>query len=134
MRERDPVTKRFVKGGDAACSEVRKTNSEQSEAASTFQPEGAAAIGTPEQLKKWDKITRPRIIARVSAIPVNRRLVFAETKRGDRFEVIVGRNERLWVDCPIEIKVSDDYPGFYEVVGELPRGRWDRSYALRFDA
>jgi hypothetical protein len=72
------------------------------------------------------------LLVRVTAIPVNPRLVFAGNDVCARFEVIVGDNRRLWVDAPMWVRESLSYPGFYEMVGELPRGRWDKGYALRF--
>jgi hypothetical protein len=74
----------------------------------------------------------PAQLAYVSEIPLNPRMVFARNDVCERFEVLVGRNSVLWVDCPIEIKASLDFPGYYEFVGELPHGRWDKAYALRF--
>jgi hypothetical protein len=82
--------------------------------------------------KDWEEPQSPAQIAYVSEIPVNPRLVFARNDVCERFEVLVGRNSVLWVDCPMEIRPSLDFPGYYEFVGELPHGRWDRHYALRF--
>jgi len=73
------------------------------------------------------------ILAHVTEIPFNPKMVFAKSAVCERFEVIVGDNRRLWVDAPMHVRASTDYPGYYELVGELPKGRWDRSYALRFD-
>jgi hypothetical protein len=86
-----------------------------------------------EEKKDWEEPRSPAQIAYVSEIPPNPRMVFARNDVCERFEVLVGRNSVLWVDCPMEIKPSLDYPGYYEFVGELPHGRWDRSYALRFE-
>jgi hypothetical protein len=72
------------------------------------------------------------LLAYVVEIPVNPRMVFARSSVSERFEVVVGNNRVLWVDCPLWVRASSDYPGYYEVVGELPKGRWDRFYALRF--
>jgi hypothetical protein len=74
------------------------------------------------------------LFARVTKIPFNPRMVGARLADGTEVEVWVGRNSSLWLDCPLEVKVSLDYPGYYEIVGELPRGRWDRGYAERFHA
>jgi hypothetical protein len=68
----------------------------------------------------------------VVEIPVNPRLVFARSDACSRFEVLVGDNRRLWVEAPMLVAPSVDFPGYYEFVGELPKGRWDRSYAERF--
>jgi hypothetical protein len=72
------------------------------------------------------------LLVRVTAIPVNPRLVFAGNDVCARFEVIVGDNSRLWLGAPMYVRESLSYPGFYEMVGELPRGRWDRAYAEKF--
>jgi hypothetical protein len=72
------------------------------------------------------------LLAHVSSIPVNPRLCSVRLGGGEEVEVVVGRNERLWLGCPLLVRQSFDYPGFYEVVGELPRGRWDRAYLEGF--
>jgi hypothetical protein len=74
-----------------------------------------------------------RLLCYVTEIPINPRMVYARSAVSDRFEVIVGDSSRLWVDCPIWAEPSVSFVGYYEVVGDLPRGRWDRSYALRFE-
>src|SRR4030095_8330638 len=96
-------------------------------------PIKADAISQPKEPEEPGSPAQ-NFIAKVSSIPFNPRMCFARIPGGDHHvEVMVGNNSKLWVDAPIEIRLSQDYPGYYELVGALPQGRWDRNYALRFE-
>jgi hypothetical protein len=100
-------------------------------------PGGKESVNTPSSPEKEPEepgSPARSVVGKISALPFNPRMARARLPDGNEVEVVVGNNSKLWLECPVEVKVSSDYPGYYEVVGDLPRGRWDRVYAERFNA
>ena len=90
----------------------------------------------PERLREAiveEKIAErgPIILASVSMIPINPRIVYASNAVLEALPVLVADSGKLWVGCPMRLRVSPGNPGFYEMLDPLPRGRWDKGYAER---
>ena len=68
----------------------------------------------------------------VSALPINKRLVFAKNGTGDILQVIVPSNLVWSIGDPLRAKVSEKHNGYYELIGKAPRWRGDRIYRHEF--
>jgi hypothetical protein len=114
-----------------SCDGNQHGQTHTSEARESMEP--SPNVPVEREVRGQDSCGAQNLLAYVVKIAINPRLVLARSEVCAGFEVLVGDNSRLWVDAPMWVRVSTDYPGYYELVGELPRGRWDRAYALRFE-
>jgi len=130
--KRMPIKADAISNADAKVSAGKKEPEEPGSPAQDL----AGFEASPLERAQWDAAVgrRPEgvVLAHVSEIPINPRLVFARSDVCSRFEVLVGNNGRLWVEAPMWVRPSPDFAGYYEFVGELPKGRWDRCYAEKF--
>ena len=75
------------------------------------------------------------IVASVSALYINPRMMQVEDEQGAFHMVVVGDARRFWVGAPVLIRPSPDFGGeYYELTEAPPRFRGDHFYGVRMEA